>query len=223
MSVYLFLILLFVLIGMVSIGCLLYGIIKKRKGILISGAILFILGGIGSAYAGFNYLNKTYQYIFSDEFQEDTKKGSEVIGKTIGSVSSGLSEGLTATLDEDAITELAGKSSVILGKSIKTIASGLDSTAGSKLIFIDKNLEDAGFELVRAEENYEPANNKLGVFISYQKDFIGKLKLTNYDQTGKKIDVAEKDIRAKAGEEKVEVFSFPYSKMGITTYYILSK
>jgi hypothetical protein len=63
----------------------------------------------------------------------------------------------------------------------------------------------------------------LEIFIDYKKDFKGKLKLTSYDQTGKKMDVAEKEINAKAGQEQVEVFSFSHSDLGLTTYYIISK
>ena len=145
------------------------------------------------------------------------------MGQTVGSVSSGLSKGLSTTLDDEAISNLAKKSATILGKSIKTIASSLDTTIGNKNIFIDQNLADADFELGRADEQYNSKTNDLGIFIEYKKDFKGKLKLTNYDQTGKKIDIAEKEINAKAGQEKVEVFSFSHSELGLTTYYIISK
>lgn len=103
------------------------------------------------------------------------------------------------------------------------MASSLDTTIGNKNIFIDQNLVDAGFELGRAEEQYNSKTNDLGIFIDFKKDFKGKLKLTNYDQTGKRIDVAEKEIDVKAGQEKVEVFSFSHSGLGLTTYYIISK
>ena len=103
------------------------------------------------------------------------------------------------------------------------MASSLDSTVGNKNIFVDHSLSDAGFELGRAEELYNSKTNDLGIFIAFKKDFKGKLKTTNYDQTGKKIDVAGKAINAKAGEGKVEVFSFEHSYLGITTYYIISR
>ena len=65
--------------------------------------------------------------------------------------------------------------------------------------------------------------NDLEIFVDYKKDFKGKLRATNYDQTGKKIDVSEIYVNSKAGQGKVEVFSFPHSNLGLTTYYILSK
>lgn len=219
-------ILLFVALGLVilvSIGTLIFGLIKKRKNILITAAILFVVGIIGSVVSGLTYSKKVYDYVKSKEFQDDAKKGSEIVGQTAGSVSSGLSKGLSTTLDDEAISNLAKKSATILGKSIKTMASSLDSTIGNKNIFIDQNLADAGFELGRADEQYKSKTNDLGIFIDYKKDFKGKLKLTNYDQTGKKIDVAEKEINVKAGQEQVEIFSFSHSDLGVTTYYIISK
>lgn len=220
---YLLLIIAFGLVVLASAGTIILSLIKKRKNILLTAAILFVIGVMGCIYAGVAYSKKVYQYVTSNDFQEDAKKSSELAGQTVGSVSSGLSKGFATTLDDKAISELAKKSATILGKSIKTMASGLDSTIGNKNIFIDQNLADAGFQPGRASERYKSNTNDLEIFISYTKDFKGKLKVTNYDQTGKKIDVAEKEINAKAGQEEVEVFSFLHSDLGITTYYILSK
>ena len=223
MILYLLLIVAFGLVILVSIGTLIFGLIKKRRNILITAALLFVVGAIGCTFSGLAYSKKVYDYVKSKEFQEDAKKGSEIVGQTVGSVSSGLSKGLSTTLDDETISNLAKKSATILGKSIKTMASGLDSTIGNKNIFIDQNLADAGFELGRADEQYKSKTNDLRIFINYKKDFKGRLKLTNYDQTGKKIDVAAKEINAKAGQEQVEVFSFSHSDLGVTTYYIISK
>lgn len=223
MITYLLLIVAFGVIALVSIGILIFGLIKKRKNILITAAILFIIGVIGCVYSGLEYSKRLYNYVTSNEFQQDTKKGSEIVGQTVGSVSSGLSKGLSTTLDDEAISNLAKKSATILGKSIKTMASGFDSTIGNKNIFMDQNLTDAGLELGRADEQYKSKTNDLGIFIDYKKDFKGKLKLTNYDQTAKKIDIAEKEINVQAGQGRVEVFSFSHSDLGLTTYYIISR
>lgn len=90
-------------------------------------------------------------------------------------------------------------------------------------IFIDTTLSGSGLELGRAEEVYKSQASKLEIFIDYKKDFQGKLRITNYDQGGKKIDIAETNINSKAGDGRVEVFSFPHSNTGVTTYYIISK
>lgn len=223
MITYLLLIVAFGLTALVSIGVLIFGLIKKRINILITAAILFIIGVIGCVYSGLEYSKRLYNYVTSNEFQQDTKKGSEIVGQTVGSVSSGLSKGLSTTLDDEAISNLAKKSATVLGKSIKTMASGFDSTIGNKNIFMDQNLTDAGLELGRADEKYQSKTNDLGIFIDYKKNFKGKLKLINYDQTGKKIDIAEKGINVKAGQGRVEVFSFSHSDLGLTTYYIISR
>jgi hypothetical protein len=223
MITYLLLIVAFGVIALVSIGILIFGLIKKRKNILITAAVLFIIGVIGCVYSGLEYSKRLYNYVTSNEFQQDTKKGSEIVGQTVGSVSSGLSKGLSTTLDDEAISNLAKKSATVLGKSIKTMASGFDSTIGNKNIFMDQNLTDAGLELGRADEQYQSKTNDLGIFIDYKKNFKGKLKLINYDQTGKKIDIAEKGINVQAGQGRVEVFSFSHSDLGLTTYYIISR
>lgn len=223
MILYLLLIVVFGLVILISIGTVIFGLIKKRKNFLITAAILFVVGVIGCVFSGLTYSKKVYDYVKSKEFQEDANKGSELVGETVGSVSSGLSKGLSTTLNDEAISTLAKKSATIIGKSIKTMASGFDTTIGNKNIFIDENLSDAGFEPGRATEQYNSKTRDLGIFITYQKDFKGKLKLTNYDQAGKKIDIAEKEVNAKAGEEHVEVFSFLHSDLGLTTYYIISK
>ncbi len=221
--IYIILIVICGLLVLVSIGALIFGVIKKRKSFLISAIVLFGVGVIGCVASGLMYSKLVYQYVKSREFQDDTKRGSELLGQTVGSVSSGLSRGLSESLDDKAISDLAKKSATILGTSIKTIASGFDTTIGSKNILIDKNLADAGFELGRAYEQYDSVTNNLGIFIEYKKDFKGNLKLTNYDQAGKKIDISQKAIDVKAGEENVEVFRFSYSDLGLTTYYIISK
>lgn len=223
MIVYLLLSILFGLIVLASIVTVIVGFVKKRKNIIVTAAILFTAGVVGGVYSIVTYTKKAFQYVTSDEFQKDAQKGSEMVGETIGSVSSGMSKGLSSTLDDEAIAALANKSATIIGKSVKTIASGLDSTIGNTNIFVDTTLSDAGFELGRAEEIYQSHVGKLEIFIDYKKDFKGKLRIANYDQAGKKIDIAETNISAKAGDGRVEVFNFPHSTMGVTTYYIISK
>jgi hypothetical protein len=223
MILYLLLLIIFGLLILVSIATLIIGLAKKKKDFLITSAILFVVGAFGCAFSAFTYTKKAIGYVKSKEFQDDAKKGSELIGETVGSISSGVSNGLSKTLDDEAIKNLAAKSATIFGKSIKTIASGLDSTIGDKNIFLDSSLANRGLELGRADEQYNSKANDLGIFIDYKKDFKGKLQITNYDQTGKKIEVVEKEINAKAGQGKVEVFSFSYSELGLTTYYIISK
>lgn len=223
MLLYLLLIIIFAMLILTAIGTLVFGLIKNRKNVVIMAAIIFVIGIAGCAFSAFAYAKQLANYVRSTEFQNDTKKGSALAGQTIGSVSSGISGGLATTLDDEAIAKLANKSANIIGKSIKAMASAFDSTIGNKNIFLDSSLENSGLEFGRAEEKYQPKSNELNIFIDFKKDFKGKLKMMNYDQNGRKIDFSEKEINAKAGEGKVEVFSFPHADLGITTYYILSK
>jgi hypothetical protein len=208
------------LVGVVSI---IYGLIKKRINFRSTGLFVFMIGLFGCFIFGYQYAKNTIDYVKSNDFQEDAKSSAQFVGETVGTVTSGLSKGLSKTLDDEAISKLAQKSGAILGKSIKTIASALDSTIGSKSIFIDKTLERDGLTFGRAEEKFNAESNDLGIFVASETDFKGRLKITNYDQTGKKIDVAEKEVNIRAGKGNVEVFSFTNADFGMTTYFIITK
>ncbi|MBE7171265.1 MAG: hypothetical protein INR73_11785 [Williamsia sp.] len=218
-----FLILAFGLLVLVSVGILIAGLVKKKRNLLITAALIFVIGTVGGIFSVLAYTKKAIAYVRSSEFQNDTKKGAELIGETVGSTASGISNGLARTLDDEAIKNLAGKSAVIAGKVTKTVASNLDSTLGNKSIFLDETLENSGLELGRAEEKYKDTTNDVEIFIDYKKDFKGLLKLTNYDQNGRKIEIVTKNIHSKSGQSNVETFKFLHSGLGITTYYILSK
>lgn len=144
-------------------------------------------------------------------------------GQTVDSVTSGISKGLATTLEDDAIADLAKKTATIIGKSIKTMASGFDSTIRYKTIFMDKKLADAGFELGRAVEHYNSKTSDLRIFIDYKKDFKGKLRLTNYDQTGKKLTLPKWKSMQKPGRRELKFLFFFHSDLGISTYYINTK
>lgn len=223
MLLFLVLIFAFGLLVLVSIALTIYSLLKKNRRILYIAITLFSIGTIACVFSAFFYSKKAIEYVQSTEFQEDTRKGTQIIGETIGSATSGISDGLSTTLDDKAIESLARKSATIFGKVTKTIASSFDSTLGSKSLFLDKSLENSGLELGRAEEKYDSKTNDLGVFISYKKDFTGKLRLTNYDQNGNIIEIVDKTIDSKTGKGEVEIFTFSHSSMGLTTYYILSK
>ena len=218
-----FLIILFGLLLLTSIGVLIFGIVKKKRNVIITASFLGFIGIAGCAFSVFNYTTKAIAYVKSKEFQNDTRKGAELIGETVGSTTSGISSGLSATIDEKAIDKLAQKSATIVGKVTKTVASTLDSTLGNKNIYLDKSLENSGFQLGRAEEIYNSKSENVEINIGYTKDFQGKVNITNYDQNGRIIEMVNKNINAKVGDNKVEVFNFQHADPGLTTYYILSK
>jgi hypothetical protein len=223
MLLYFTLIIISGLVTLSGIFSVIYGFIKKTTNIKSIGFFLLIAGLFGCFFFGYKYAKTTLEYVKSSEFQEDAKKGAQLVGETMGTVTSGVSKGLSNTLDDEAISKLAQKSGAILGKSIKTIASGLDSTLVSKSVFMDKTLESEGLNFGRAEEKLNAGSNDLEIFVESATDFAGRLKITNYDQTGKIIDVSEKDVNLKAGKGKVEVFSFANADFSLTTYFIISK
>lgn len=223
MLFYLILIIAFGILCLAAFVTFVYALIKKQKNLMMTAAILLAVGGVGCLFSALVYSKKVYQYVTSNEFQKDTKGSAVFAGKTAGSVSSGFSDGFSTTLDDDAITKLAGKSATIMGKSIEAMAAGLDSTIGRKHVFIHHNLANSGIEPGAARERYTRNHNSMNIFISYHKGFDGKLTLTNYDKEGRKIDISEKEVHVKRGEERMEVFRFDNSDRELTTYYILSK
>ncbi len=222
MLLYLILTVSFALLSLVSLGVIIFSLVKKKRNMLKFATVLLIACSACTVISGIMYSKKVLTYVRSGEFQADTRKGTTLVGQTIGSASSGLSDGVANTLDDEAIKNLAGKSASILAKVTKTVASTLDSTIGTKNIFLDQSISETGIELGRATEKYQSTGNDLQVFISYKKNFKGKLRLTNYDQMGKKLEQVEKAIFSTAGDERVEIFHFPNSEFGITTYFILA-
>jgi len=223
MLIYLTLLIISGIITMTGIVSIIIGLIKKHTKFRSIGLFAFMVGLFGCFIFGYKYAKATLEYVQSGEFQEDAKKTSQFVGETAGSIASGISQGLASGLDDSAISNLAKKSGVIIGNSIKTLASGLDSTIGDKNIFIDKTLETEGLSFGRAEEQFNSQSNDLGIYMESKSDFNGRIRITNYDQTGKIIDTSEKMVNLKAGKGNVEIFSFKNSNFGITTYFIISK
>jgi hypothetical protein len=220
------LVVLVIVLGLIMVSSALGIVISYIKGNprLTKLAIgVFAVSAIGCGLSAYFYAQKVWAYAQSNEFQNDVKKGAELAGKTVVSATSGAAKSAAAALDDEAIAQLANKSASIAGKSIKTITAAMDSTLGSKNVFMDQNLANAGLEIGRAEAHYKAGKEHLGVFINYKQDFKGNLTLTNYDQTGKVIEAATLGVIEKAGQGKVTLFQFEYSELGLTTYYILSK
>lgn len=222
MLIYFLLIVVTALLAAMFLGVIVYGIFKKKKRLIITATTIFVVASLVCIFCSYMYVRKSVTYINSEAFQKDVKKGAEFAGQTIGSTVSGVSKGLGTTLDDDDIAAIANKTGTIFGKAIKATASGLDSTLKTS-IFTDTSIANAGFQFGRAEEVFANNSHDLGLFISFTKNFKGRLKLFMYDQEGKKMDIAEIPINEKAGIEKVVRFAFSAQHDGITTYYILSK
>ncbi len=216
-----------IICGIVAITCVvmaIVSIIKKKIRLFTSSIIVFVITCITGAFMIFRFAVKTVDYVAKQEVQSTISKGAELAGKTAGSIISGVAKGVNGTLDDDAIAALAGKSGTIIGKAIKATSSGWDSTFRPS-IFIDASLANAGLDLGRAEELYERKSEDafMSIFITFTKSCKGTLKLTMYDQEGKKMTIAQTEINEKAGAEKLVRFDFPVIHTELTRYYVLSK
>lgn len=213
--------------GIIAIACVvmaIVSIIRKKIGLFAGSVIAFVIACIVGVFSVFRYVVTTIKVVNSNVVQSTISKAAEVAGKTAGSVISSGAKGMNQTLDDNAIATLAGKSGTIVGKAIKASAAGWDSTFRPS-IFTDASLANAGFELGRAEELYERKTEDvfMSIFITFTKNFKGALKLTMYDQEGKKMTIAQTDINEKTGSEKLIRFDFPVIHTELTRYYVLSK
>jgi len=159
----------------------------------------------------------------TDEFQAETKKKAENLGKTWGNTVSGTAQGLEATLDDEAIAKLANKGAKIVGKGVKAVATGLDETTGKTTVFADESVDKTGITIGRAEQITDSTKYSFGLFLEFKNDFDGKLILTAYDSKGLKQDNSELTIKQTAGKAKVYVFQFDYFQPGLSGYCILTK
>lgn len=223
MSYSILLIVFFGLLILISIALLIYGGIRRRKKVIIFSSVMLIFSLAGCLFFAINSARLLVKYVKSDEFQEDTKKSTGWVGETVGSASSGFAEGLSGTLEDSAITALAGKSASIMAQVLKVTASSLDSTIGSPNVYFDKNLEGTGVNFGRADIRTDGVQRQMVIYASFKKNFEGVLRLTNFDQKGKVIEVVNLPVSGKVNEDEILKFDFPVSQFGLTTYFILSR
>lgn len=223
MLLYLLLVVFVGLMTLIALGLTIGGLIKNNKKLWISALVAFVVFSILTVVSVYTYVKESINYMGSEEFQAETKKKAENLGKTWGNTVSGTAQGLEATLDDDAIAKLANKGAKIVGKGVKAAATGLDETAGKTTVFADESIDKEGVTVGRAEQITDSAKNSFGLFLEFKKDFDGKLTLTAFDSKGLKQDNASLAIKQKAGQAKVYVFQFDYFKPGLSGYCVLKK
>lgn len=211
------------LMTLIAIGFLIGGLMKKRQKVWVGGLIGFVVFTLVTVFASYTYVKKSIDYMATDEFQEETRKKAENLGKTWGNTVSGTAEGLEATLDDEAIEKLANKGANIMGKGVKAFAAGMDESTGYTTVFVDESVDKLGISVGRAEKLVDSTDRSFGLFLTYNKDFEGTLVLTAYDSKGQKQDNAEISVNQRAGKALVHVFKFPYFEPGLSGYCILSK
>lgn len=223
MILYLLLIVFAGLMTLIAIGLTIGGLVKKKQKLWIGSLVGFVFFALLTVFSAYTYIKASINYMGTDEFQAETKKKAENLGKTWGNTVSGTAQGLEATLDDEAIAKLANKGAKIVGKGVKAVATGLDETTGKTTVFSDESVDKTGITIGRAEQITDSTKYSFGLFLEFKNDFDGKLILTSYDSKGLKQDNSELTIKQKAGKAKVYVFQFDYFQPGLSGYCILTK
>ena len=223
MILYLLLIVFAGLMTLIALGLTIGGLVKKKRKLWIGSLVGFVFLTLLTVFSAYTYIKESVNYMGTEEFQAETKKKAENLGKTWGNTVSGTAQGLEATLDDEAIAKLANKGANIVGKGVKAVATGLDETIGKTTVFADESVDKTGILIGRAEQITDSTKNSFGLFLEFKNDFDGKLILTAYDSKGLKQDNSELTIKQKAGKAKVYVFQFDYFQPGLSGYCILTK
>lgn len=212
-----------VLMTFIALGLTIAGLIKKKQTLWIISLAAFVIFTLLTVFAIYSYVKKSIDYMGTEEFQAETKKKAENMGKSWGNTVTGTVQGLDSTLDDEAIAKLANKGANIVGKGVKAVATGIDETVGKTTVFADKSIDLVGITIGRAEQITDSAKFCFGLYLEFKTDFNGSLALTAFDSQGLKQDNAVLTIKEKAGTAKVYVFQFDYFKPGLSGYCILTK
>lgn len=223
MTSYLLLLVFAILMALIAIVFIVVGISKKNTQMWAGSLVGFVAFSLLIVFSIVKMVTSTVEYLGSDEFHEQTRKNAENWGKSVGNTITGASQGLEASIDEEAIYNLANKTARIAGNGVKAIAEGLDESVGKTTIFMNEEVSDEGIEIGRADEDNEGEGTVITLHLDFEKDFEGKLRLSAYDSEGTKMETSELAVKEVAGTEKVFEFPFSYSRPGLSGYCILSK
>lgn len=223
MLIYILLTVFSVIMAIVSVVAVIYFFIKKNKKIFLISLISTVVFTLCIITSSYMYFKHTLKYVSSEEFHDEARKQAENMGRVWGNTVSGVSEGLEASLDDEAIAKLANKAGKIVGKSVQSISEGVDETVIKTTVFADESIEKDGISIGRAEQVTDSAKYALGLYISFKKDFDNTLTLTAYDNSGASVDVSKLQIKQSGGQAKVYVFEFDHFKPKANGYCILSK
>jgi len=209
-------------VHLASVIFLLYVFLTKQQQKKMLALGLFLASGAIAAFCVVSMGRSTVAHILNGGVERDIKKGGELAGRAIGSAASGVSEGLSKSLDDEAIAKLANKTAVIATKSVRAMARGIDSTSKHTTVFMTKETEEAGIALLGAREGVDTAKDNVGVFLKFDHAVKGKLVLNVYDSNGDRKDVSEVVVDERAGAERKAVFFFKNNPPLFTGYCILS-
>ena len=212
-----------ILLSLIAIGFTIGGLIKNKKKVWITSLILTVVFIMTTVFSIAVYIKRKAEYLTSEEFQEETRKSAEQLGRTWGNTVSGTAKGLEESIDDDAILKLASKGAKLLGNGVKVVAAGFDETTAKTKIFSDESISLKGISVGRAELLEDSVKISYGLFLDFSEDYEGTLELTAYDNEGLKMDHTMMEFNEKKGAAKVHVFQFDYFKPGLNGYCILKE
>lgn len=221
MILYLMFVVFAILMTIIALGLTIGGLIKKKRILWIVSLSLSVIFIMLTVFSITLYIKETVNYMGSEEFQAETIKKAENLGKTWGNTVSGTAKGLDESIDDEVLLKLANKGARVLGGGVEAISAGFDETTGKTTIFPDDSLQYVGISIGRAEKLKDSLSHSYGLFIEFNKDYKGELVLTAYDNEGLKMDASRMSIDESSGQEKIFVFQFEYFKPGLSGYCIL--
>jgi len=209
--------------ALISLAAGIYFFVKKNKKIFLISLISTVVFTLLIVVSTYVYLKQTIEYMSTEEFHNETRQKAENMGRTWGNTVTGVSQGLEASLDDEAIAKLANKGAKIVGKGVQAMSEGLDETVIKTTVFADESIEKDGMSIGRAEQVTDSVKYSLGLYIAFKKDFDNTLTLTAYDSSGAPVDVSKLEVKQSAGQAKVYVFKFDHFKPKANGYCILTK
>lgn len=211
------------LFALISLVFLVIGIVKKKQTTWVIALFALIGFSCFGVYSIYQFAKSSLDYAKSDDFKDHVGNGAKEIGEIIGEAASGGAEGLSSTLDEEAIDQLARKGGRIFGDGIRAISDGIDESMVKTIVYMDQSLSTSGIIIGRAETEYDKELiKKINLFIEYTKEFSGKLTLTSYDSEGLKTDFTYIEITAIKDTKRTESFTLYNKAAGDNGYCILA-
>lgn len=212
MVLFLILMSLFGLTMLFSAGLAVFGVVKKKKKMVITGGICFLAGLAGIGIISVIYTRDAYAYFQGESVAAQNQPGSEAVS---------LSKGLSESIGNDDVSGLSAKANSLRGKSIQAVNNSGNAELDDKDIFLNELLTHEDVRITRAEIQHKDDIYSVSITILFEKKFSGKLKLSNYNREGRLIESAEKITESGPGTSKDVEFEFRSSDFIQTKNFIL--
>ncbi|HTH55497.1 MAG TPA: hypothetical protein VL728_05585 [Cyclobacteriaceae bacterium] len=209
------------LMSLIAMALTTVGLMRRKRRFWKGSFVAFVCFVLFNVFSVYSYLNNSNDHRGFDGFQG--KRKTKDAGRILGNAASGATRDVQATLDDEAIIQLAKKGAKIVGNGMKAMTTVFGGPVGKTLMFTDESVAQAGIVIGRAERIAKTDTTSVfGLFLEFKKDFKGTLTLTAYDSNGLKRDTSEIALTGKAGKEEIQVFAFNYFHPHLSGYCVLS-